>query len=138
MIIIKLLPILFAAACFLAAFWQMRKRKGRIRQPVYTEAVVISKVTQTEYRHRSLVGQSAPVVRYTTENGEKSAAYRFFVPDWQYDYHTGDKVEICYEKENPGIFQICRERSNVWKCHLLLCVGTVTLLAYAVLWLQYK
>lgn len=98
---------------------------------------MISKVIQMGYSHRSITEQSAPVVRYMTEDGEKTAAYRHFVPDWQYHYHLGDRIEICYEKENSGMFQICRNRTHTGICFLLLCIGAGTLLAYAVLWLQY-
>lgn len=135
--LILLLPVLFAFCCFLAAWWQRRSRKGGIRHPVYTDAVIVSKVTQTGYRHHSTVEQSAPVVRYMTDVGERTSVYRYYVPEWQYSYRTGETVQICYDRDNPLIFHICREQRNMWISNLLLCTGVGTLLAYAVLLLQY-
>ncbi len=134
---IALLPILFAIGCTIAALWLRRSRRSGIRCPVYTEAVVVSKVTQMGYRHHSMVEQSAPVVRYQTEHGEQMAAYRKFMPEWQYSYRIGETVQICYEKENPNHFLICRNDSHVRFSNLLLCIAVGTILAYAVLWLQY-
>lgn len=132
-----MLPVIFAVCCVLAALWLRRKRRGSIRHPVYTEAVVVSKVTQTGYRHRSMVEQSAPVVQYMTEKGQQTVTCRNYVPEWQYSYRMGDRIQICYEKDRPGIIQICNNRNDVLLSDLLIVIGIGTLVAYAVLWLQY-
>ncbi|MBE6851712.1 MAG: DUF3592 domain-containing protein [Ruminococcus sp.] len=137
MIFIQLLPVLISLCCVIAAILLRRSVKGSVRNPVYTQAVVVSKVTQIGYRHHSTVEQSAPVLRYMTEQGERTAVYQRYVPEWQYNYHNGDTVQICYDQKNSGNFRICHDQSDVWKSNLLLCIAFGTLLAYAVLWIQY-
>ncbi len=137
MIFIQLLPVLVSLGCAAAAFLLRRRTSRGIRNPVYTEAVVVSKATQMSYRHRSTVEQSAPVLRYETEQGERTAIYRDYVPEWMYNYHKGDRIQICYDHENTANFRICRDQKNVWKSNLLFCAAFGILLAYAVLWLQY-
>lgn len=134
---IELIPIAAAVLCFAAALWLRVSRSRGIRNPVYTEGVVIGAVTQTHCRNRSMVTTMAPKIRYMTEQGERVATSRHFVPEWQYRYLQGEKIKICYQKENPGLFRICRNTSQDWFQIILLAAGAGILLAYAVLWVQY-
>ncbi len=136
-VFIRMLPVVFALCCIAAALWLRFSRRCGVRNPKYTKGTVVSKMTQTSYRHHSTVEQYAPVVRYMTEQGEQTASARYFVPEWQYRYHQGEQVEICYDEKNPGIFQICRSSGREVRSMMLLAVGITTLLAYAVLWVQY-
>lgn len=137
MLFIMLLPILISLCLTAVAILLRCSSKKGIRQPVYTDAVVISKVTQMGYHNHSTVELSAPVVRYRTQQGERTATYRRYVPEWQYRYKTGDTIRICYEKENSANFRICHDPSNQWKSDLLLCVAGAIFLAYVVLGIQY-
>ncbi len=134
---VKLMPLLLAAGCIAAGLLQKVQHRSRLRCPVYTEAVVVSCVRQQMYRQRAVVETLAPVVSYTTPQGEQSAASRRFVPEWQYRYRTGEKVRICYEKTQPGLIEICDDSSSTLRRDVLLALGFGILLAYAVLWIQY-
>ncbi len=135
--LIRMLPVLFALGCFIAGIFVRKGSRRGIRHPVYTQAVVVSKVSQTGYRHHAIVEQSAPVVRYRTESGEITSTCRNYVPEWQYTYRIGEQISICYDKENQTLFRICRNQGNIWYSSLLLVTGAGTLLAYAALLLQY-
>ena len=137
MLFIRLLPVLVSLCLAVAAILLRCSRKRGIRHPIFTDATVVSKVTQMGYHNHSTVELSAPVLRYHTEQGEKTATYRKYVPDWQYRYKIGDTIRICYEKENNGKFQICHEQSDRWKSDLIFCVAGTILVAYAVLLIQY-
>ena len=137
MIVIRLLPVFFAVCCFLAAILLRREKRGGIRHPVPAQAVVISSVRQMEVHHNAPVERIAPVVRYMTDCGEITAASQKFLPEWQYTYRTGEQIPICYEKEQPSNFRICCTQGDVWISNFLLVIGAGTLLAYAVLYLQY-
>lgn len=132
--IVLLLPVLAAAGCILAAFIPVRK--GRISHPVYTVGTVVGKRTQKVYQNRSEAEAYAPVVRYETEQGEITAASRYFLPDWQYHRRLGDRVKLCYDRTQPELFCLCDESSH-WRRTALLTFGIGTLLAYGVLWVQY-
>ncbi|MBE6849639.1 MAG: DUF3592 domain-containing protein [Ruminococcus sp.] len=135
--LILLFPVLFAAVCILAALWLRRKRRDGIRHPVYAQAVVISTVRQMEIHHNAAVERIAPVMQYRTEQGEITATYHKYLPEWQYSLQKGECVPICYEREKPTQFCICREQKSIWASNFLLVTAFGTLLAYAVLWLQY-
>ena len=135
--LIRMFPLFIALCSIAAGILVQRGGRGGIRNPVQTNAVVVSKITQTGYRHHSAVEMSAPVVRYETEHGEVTAAYRKFLPEWQDTYRIGEEIPICYDRENPTQFRICRNQTNRMGGALLILSGCGTLLAYAVLLLQY-
>lgn len=135
--VIRILPVVFAFCCIAGALYLRFSRRCGIRNPKYTQATVVSRIKQVSYRHGSAVEQYAPVMRYMTEQGEQTAPARSFVPDWQFRYREGEQVEICYDEKHPGIFQICRSSGREVRSMLLFAVGITTLLAYAVLWVQY-
>lgn len=137
MVFIQLLPVLVSLCLAAAAILLRCTNKRGIKHPVYTDAIVVSKVTQMGYHNHSTVELSAPVVRYRTEQGERTAIYRRYVPDWQYRYRNGETIRICYEKNNHGKFQICHDQGNRWKSDLLFSVAGMILVAYVVLWIQY-
>lgn len=134
-LILKLLPILVAGICILLAC--LPKQHRNIKQPVIIEGEIISQVTQKIYRNHSEIETIAPVVRYMTEQGEQIATSRQFFPEWQYDWKQGDNIRICYSKLQPDIFQICQDSKSEWKKLILLTIGIGTLIAYAVLWVEY-
>ncbi len=134
---IEMIPVAAALLCFAAALgFHCRKNKG-IRHPVYTDATVIGEVQQIHYRSRTEVLFLAPQVKYMTEKGEMTATDRHFMPEWQYRYRRGEKIRICYQKENPGLFRICRTAGEEWCRNGFLIAGVGILLAYAVLRMQY-
>ncbi len=137
MLWIELIPVVAALLCFAAALGIHLNQKKGIRHPIYTEATIVGEVTQTHYHNRSEVMVIAPKVRYMTEQGEQLAASRHFMPEWQYRYHRGDKIRICYQRENPGLFRICRTNGEEWCRNGFLVAGVGILLAYAVLRMQY-
>jgi hypothetical protein len=132
----ELLPLLFAAGCIAAACMQGKFRYFRIRHPVYTQGEIVGCAVQKAYRCRSEAELVAPIIRYTTEQGEQSLVYRHFVPEWQYRYRNGESVKICYDRVHPEIFHICSDKSSLCRW-FLLALGICTLFAYAVLWVQY-
>ncbi len=137
MLLIRLFPVI-VSFCLAAAGLFLRCSKSHgIRHPVYTDAIVVSKVTQIGYHNHSTVELIAPVLRFTTENGEKNLTYRRYVPEWKYRYRTGETVRICYERDDHDKFQICCEQSDRWKSDLLFSVAGTILAAYVVLLIQY-
>lgn len=128
------IPVLIGIGCIIAAFIPVRK--GRISHPVYTIGTVVGKRTQTVWRNRSETQTFAPVVRYETPGGEITAASRNYLPEWQYERRTGDRVRICYDRTQPDLFCLCDE-SSTWRRTALLTFGIGVIAAYAVLWLQY-
>ncbi len=135
--LVMLLPVVFSLCCIGAALWLRFDRRCGIRNPEYTKGIIVSKVTQVCYRQHHMVELYAPVVRYMTAQGEQTAPARAFSPEWQYRYQQGEQVEICYDRKQPGIFQICRSGGRTVYSTMLFAVGIATLLAYAVLWVQY-
>ena len=133
LLVLMLMPVLIALGCIAAALLPVGHK---VPHPCYTEGIVVAHRSQRIYRHRNETEAFAPVVRYTTPNGEITAASRSYVPEWQYRHRTGDKVKICYNAQQPDLFRICGDGS-AWRRGVLLTVGIGTLLAYGVLWIQY-
>lgn len=133
--VLKLLPVLIAGVCIVFACLPERYRT--ISQPVITDGEVVSQVTQRIYRHHNEIQTIAPVVRYMTAQGERTATSRQFVPEWQYRWKQGDSIRICYSKLQPDVFQICQDSKTEWRKFILLTIGIGTLIAYTVLGVQY-
>lgn len=133
--LLLLIPVLAAVICIIAAFVPVRK--GNIAHPVCTTGIVVGSRSQKVYQHRSETMSYAPIVRYETEQGEITAASRYYLPEWQYSRRTGDRVRICYDRTQPDVFCLCDESSH-WKKAVLLTFGIGTLAAYAILWVQYQ
>ncbi len=138
MLLLRALPVIFAAVCILTGLFLPRLTRRRIRRPVYTKAEVVSCVTQQVYKKRTPVTLQAPVLRFGTSRGEVTAPSADFLPEWQYRYTKGQTVTICYEEARPAHFVICAQPGGDVRRILLLTAGVGTLLAYAVLWLQYE
>lgn len=128
---LKLLPVMVSLLCIMLAF--LPERSG-IARPAYAEGVVISSVVQRIWRHHSEIQALAPVVTFTGGGREISAAAKRFVPEWQYTFHTGDKVRICYDREYPERFRVCG--GNSFRRAVLLTLGIGTLAAYGILWVR--
>lgn len=129
-----LLPVLAALLCIVLAFFPVRHEN--VHHPGYADGVIIGCRTQTVTSHRTETKAFAPVVQYTVQDREITAAARDYVPEWQYAYRVGDKVRICYSTQQPDLFRICR-KSGAWRRGILLTAGIGTLLAYGVLMVQY-
>ncbi len=134
---IEMIPIAASLLCFAAAALVNCSKSRGIRHPVFTDATVVDAVRQVQYRSRTEVELYAPRVTYMTEQGEQTATFRHYVPEWQYRYHKGDIIRICYQKENPGLFQICHTARQEWCRNIFLLMGVGILFAYAVLRVQY-
>ncbi len=134
MLCLRILPILIALVCIGLAFLPERHRT--IKNPIYTEGVIIGKNAQRIQQGRTETEAFAPICRYTVGDKEITATSRDFVPDWQYRYLNGQQVKICCNQHQPDIFQICGNHSE-WKRGILLTFGIATLLAYGVLLWQY-
>ncbi len=134
MIWLYLLPVLTALICIILAFLPVKRE--RVSHPDYTYGVIIGHRTQMVNRYRSETMTFSPIVRYTVNDREITAAARKYVPEWQYEYRVGDRVRICYNTQQPDLFQLC-QKSSTWRKGVLLTVGIGTLLAYGVLWVQY-
>ena len=135
-LLLKMIPVIIGIVCIIIAWIPEYDRK--IRHPVLTEAEIIGCVTQKIYQKQMETLSYAPVVRYRTEQGEVTSTAGYFVPEWQYRYHKGDKIQICYEKSQPQIFSI--RNGSRYEIHRIVCLtaGTGILTACAVLWMQYK
>ena len=129
---LKLLPFVLSLFCVVLAFLPER---GGIARPAYAEGVVISSAVQRIWRHHSEIQALAPVVTFTAGKREISAAARQFVPEWQYAFHTGDRVRICYDRAHPERFRVCG--GNSFRRTVLLTLGIGTLAAYGILWVQF-
>ena len=134
MIWLYLLPVLVALICIVLAFLPVKREK--VSHPGYTDGVIIGHRTQMVTSHRTETKAFAPVVQYTVQGREITAAARNYVPEWKYTYRVGDKVRICYHTKQPDLFQLCPKNST-WRKGILLTVGIGTLLAYGVLMVQY-
>ncbi len=134
--IFKILPVCIGVLCIIIAWLPERDRK--IKNPVFTDGEVVGSVTQKIYQKHSETLSFAPVVRYQTEQGEITCTISYFVPEWQYRYHKGDKIKICYEKSQPQLCSI--QNGSRYEIRKVLCmtVGIGILAAYAVLWVQYN
>jgi len=133
---LKILPVIIGILCIIIAWIPDQDR--RIRNPVFTDAEIIGSVMQKRYQKQNETIVYAPVVRYQTGQGEQTATAGYFVPEWQYRYHKGDKIQICYEKSQPDIFTI--RNGSRYEIRKILCLttGISILTAYAVLYLQYR
>lgn len=134
LIFLEGLPVLIGLVCIVLAFVPVRR--GRIPHPCYTEGIIAGRRSQRMYRHHNEAELFAPVVRYSTPQGEITAVSRTYLPEWQYGFRTGDTVKICYHAQQPDVFIICSDSSG-WRRGVLLTIGLGTILAYGVLWLQY-
>ena len=134
-IFIKILPVLVAVILILMAVLPERHRN--FKSPVLTDGEIISSVSQRimQKQHETLA--FAPIVRYQTEQGEHTGTARLFVPEWQYHYHIGEKIRICYEKTQPEYFEI--HHGSQYEIRKLFCLtgGCGILLADLILWLLY-
>ncbi|MDE5769706.1 MAG: DUF3592 domain-containing protein [Oscillospiraceae bacterium] len=134
--ILELIPVLIGLLCVILAF--LPERHPGMKQLVFTDGEVISRVTQKIYRHHSEIEMFAPVVKYDTEHGERIVTSQHFVPEWQYPWKRGDKIRICYSKINPDRFRICQDSKTQWRRMMLCTFGIGTILAEIVLLLQYQ
>ena len=132
--LIRLAPAAIALICIVLAFVPVRR--GKVAHPVTVRGTVTGSRIQKIYRSGNELQALAPVVRYETERGEITAASRDYLPEWQYRYHIGDAVEVVYDKMQPDLF-VLNGGGNVWRRTALLTAGIGTLIAGAVLWLQY-
>lgn len=131
-IFLKLLPVMVSLLCIVLAF--LPERSG-ISRPAHAEGVVISSAVQRVWRHHSEIQALAPVVTFTAGEREISAAAKQFVPEWQYAFHPGDRVRICYDRAHPERFRVCG--GNRFRRAVLLTFGIGTLAAYGILWVQF-
>ena len=134
MLLLRIMPILIALICIGLAY--LPKSHKSIRNPVYTDAIIVGKNAQRIQRNRTETEAFAPVCRYIAGGREITATSREYLPDWQYSYLNGQQVKICYDEQQPDLFQICGNISE-WRKAVLLTIGIGTLLAYFVLLLQY-
>lgn len=134
-VVLELIPVLVGLLCVVIAF--LPERHAGLREPVFTDGEVISRVTQKIYRNHSEVEMFAPVVRYTSESGELTATSQHFVPEWQYPWKRGDQIRICYSRSHPEQFRICQDSKTQWRRIALCTFGIGTILAEIVLLLQY-
>lgn len=132
-----ILPLAVSAFCILIAVLPQPFRKRKLCQPVYADAVVIRAACQKIYRNRGEIRAEAPVLSFATPDGTRIVTDHHFVPEWQYRYHNGETVRICYDAGNYKNFYICRDRSSDWRRASLLTAGIGILAAYGVLWIQY-
>ena len=132
---LKFLPVLIGILCIITGWIPERHRN--IRNPEFTEGEIAGTVTQKIFQKHSEAFSFAPVVRYQTAQGEQKATARNFVPEWQYHYRTGDRITVCYDKNNPQIFEIHNGSHYAFRKTLCMTAGIGILAAYAVLWIQY-
>ena len=128
----ELLPVAVGLLCIAAAFLPGR---DPIRHPVYTEGEIVGQASQTVWQQHAKTDALAPVVRFSTPQGEITATARRFVPEWQYRFHRGERVKICYDAKQPDMFRVCG--GVPLRRYLLLTAGIGTLIAYGVLWEQF-
>ncbi|MCR4647245.1 MAG: DUF3592 domain-containing protein [Oscillospiraceae bacterium] len=130
--LIRLVPAVIAVLCIILAF--VPGRRGKIDHPAAAQGEVVGTRTQKIYRHGNEILAFAPVVRYQTPGGEITSASRNYVPEWQYNYHLGDAVDITYNTQQPDLF-VMNPDTHLRKC-ILLTIGIGTLIAGAALWVQ--
>ncbi len=135
MLFVQLLPFFFAAGCILASFLLKPIKARGIRKPVYAQGVIVSMVRQQVQRNRTVLEVIAPVVQFETAEGTQTLHSQRFYPEWQLNHRVGDHITICYDAAHPSQFRICDV--NPWYRTMLVVVGVMTMLAYAVLWMQY-
>lgn len=131
---LEAVPIVIALICIGLAYLPEHRKK--VKNPVYTDGEIIGKNVQRIQRNKAELEAFAPICRYKAGEREITATSREFRPDWQYSYLNGQRVKICYDKQQPEIFEICGNGSE-WRKGVLLTVGIGTLVAYIVLILQY-
>ncbi|MEE5992075.1 MAG: DUF3592 domain-containing protein [Oscillospiraceae bacterium] len=134
MLLLQAFPILIALLCIGLAF--LPEHHKSIRNPVYTDGIIVRKNVQRIQKRQTETEAFAPVCRYKVGEREITATSREYFPEWQYHYLNGQQVKICYDEQNPDLFQICGNKSE-WKKGVLLTVGIGTLVAYFILRLQY-
>ena len=132
--LIRLAPAVIAVICVILAFVPVRRSK--VAHPVNVTGTIVGSRIQKIYRNGNELQALAPVVRYETASGEITAASRDYLPEWQYGYHSGDTVELTYDKEQPDVF-VLRSSGSDWRRAAFLTAGVGTLIAAGVLWVQY-
>lgn len=131
--VIRLLPAAAALVCIVLGL--LPQRRG-VSHPVMTEGTVIGSRRQRIPQRRGEIEVFAPVVCYATPDGEIEAVSRDFVPEWQYDHHPGDLVQLCYDAQQPDVFRLTK--GGTWRRVICLTIGIGTLIAYGVLLVQYN
>ncbi len=130
-LLIKLIPVLIGLLCILLAL--LPRQQKEIMHPVITEGEIVSAVIQHVQQYGNETELFAPVVKYQTESGVMTGTAKQFIPEWQYQYHTGNKIQICYDQMQPEKFIICHDEKAQFRKIILLTVGIGILTAYAVL-----
>ena len=133
-LLLQIMPILIAVICIGLAYLPTSRKS--IRNPAYTDGIIVGKNAQRIQRSRTETEAFAPICRYTAGGREITATSREYLPDWQYNYLNGQQVKICYDEHQPDLFQICGNKSE-WRKAIFLTAGIGTLLADLVLLLQY-
>lgn len=124
----ELFPVAAALLCIGIA---LLPERGGIRHAVRTRGVVTGWRTQPGRVYRTETPRMAPAVTFEADGREITGVSEQFVPEWQYRFHTGDTVNIYYDRENPERFHVCGGAAP--RRILLLTVGITTLVAYFVL-----
>ena len=134
-LLLEFLPVLIGIFCIIIGW--IPERHGAIRNPEFTQGEIIGTVTQKVFQKHSEALSFAPVVRYQTAQGGQKATARNFVPEWQYHYRTGDKITVCYDKNNPQIFEIHNGSRYAFRKTICMTAGIGILTAYVILRMQY-
>lgn len=132
--VIRLMPAAVALVCIVLGL--LPQPRGKVSHPAYTVGTVVGSRMQRLPRRGSELVLFAPVVRYETPTGEITATARDFLPEWQYSHHPGDRVQVCYDAQQPDVFRLCND-GGTWRRGIFLTIGIGTLLAGGVLWIQY-
>ncbi|MDE5946078.1 MAG: DUF3592 domain-containing protein [Oscillospiraceae bacterium] len=136
-IIIALIPVLIGIIMIISGFFLGKRPKGKIKDGIYTDALVIDFAFKTSYMKKVPYNTVSPVVEFNTENGKVNAVYPFFIHEDYIKFKRGDVIKICYDKNNTNKFHIENDNSKSNISLMLVLFGIFIILADALLFLQY-
>lgn len=130
-------PVIIGAIMILTGLILRKKPRGRVKNGIYTEAMVIDTAERQAYLKRSPYKAKAPIVEFETEKGWVTAIYPFFIHEDYYKYRQGDRIKICYNSKNTNNFHIEDDGSHSEISACLIGGGAFIIIASLILWLRY-
>lgn len=135
--IVFLVPVIIGVLLIISGLILRKKPRGRVKNGIFTEALVIDTAEREAFLKRSPYKAKAPIVEYETEKGYVRAIYPYFVHEDYYKYRPGDTIKICYNRSNTNKFHIEEDGSHSEISACLIGGGAFIIASALILWLRY-
>lgn len=136
--LITAVPLILGAVMILSGLIIRKRPRGKIRNGIFTEALIVDFAEKTAYMKKVPYKAVSPVVEFSTPDSRKiTAVYPYFINEDFVTFKRGDTVRICYDRKNTNRFHIENDGSKSSLSFVLLFSGLFMIVADVVMFLKY-